>query len=119
MAGALDAAMRTVASTLHKTFGKEVTATIRSTNGYNPAEGYAETTESTATVYGVVGRFKKHELMGDIRASDLKFTMADQDNTAPQTDDAFTIDSVEYEVVAVMPQYSGEQVAYWTVALRA
>lgn len=115
----LDGPMRALSRNLHRTFGKDVTATISSTDGYNPALGYAERTESTATVYGVMGMWSEREIRGDIRTSDIKFSMAAQGNTAPDVGDRFTIDSKVYEVVGVVPVWSGDQVATYKVALRA
>lgn len=118
MPGALDNAMRSVAASLHQTFGKSVTATIATTQGYDPATGYAARDESAATVVGVVSRFRGSEVGDTIRHTDVKFTMAAQGNTAPTTEHRVTIDGADYEVVEIMPQYSGAQVAYYTLVLR-
>lgn len=118
--GALDGVARNVASSLIKKFGRDSTATITTSQGYNPALGYAETTTSTATVKGVVARWNHAEILGSqIRMTDIKFVVAAQGNTAPTMNDTFTIDGVEFEVVEIREVWSGEQVAYYHVALRA
>jgi len=119
MPGALDGAMRSVAKSLHQTFGKSVTATIRGEAIYNPTTGVAAVDETGYSVVGVVGRFRQSELQGDIEASDIKLTVAAKGNPDMTTADAVTMEDRDYEVVAVMPVYSGAQIAYYSLALRA
>jgi hypothetical protein len=71
------------------------------------------------TVAALVKDFNGIELLsGAIQAGDRKVSIAALNTTEPQIGDTMTIDSLDYNVLAVKSIWSGEKVAIYQLQVR-
>lgn len=117
----LDAPMRGVASTLLALFGTTVTLVFLDTSGYDPATASVSPSESTEAGKGAFVKYRHDEVDGErVQAGDVKVIVAAKDWTNdPTTADKLRFGSIEYDVVGVNADYSGDQIALYTMQVRA
>jgi hypothetical protein len=118
MPGKLDN-LQGVATNLIKDFGKlstfrAVARTFSATTGKT-----TETTTDTSVYATPPEPFKKFRVDGDaIRTTDLS-TLIRGKGLSPQQGDRFVYNGVEYQIVAVWPQFAGTVIAFYELQLRA
>ncbi len=101
--------LRRTSKRLADKFGATLVLTYVSAPTLDAATGIVTTTETTATVRGIVENYSEFDLLTDpaIEAGDLKVTISAQGITEPAPEDRVTIDSVEYDVIDVTHHESG------------
>lgn len=120
--GILDGPLAGVSKTLLNTFGKSITY-VRITEGVYDTATMKKVPAATANenVKGQIGSFAANEVRGTIAAADIKVLIARTDaglTAAPKLKDKLIIDAVTYEIVAVTPTYTGDEIALFELAVR-
>lgn len=115
----LDAALRSVASTLVGQFGTDVTLVIPGTT-QNEDTGVVSGSDTTETHKGSVQRYRVDQIDGTrILPGDVKVILAAADWTAtPTAGQRIRFGGHEHQVVNVSSTYSGDQVASYVVQAR-
>lgn len=118
MPGKLDS-LQGVATTLIKDFGKA--STLRTVSrAFSAATGTTTETVTDTTVYATPPEpFKAYRINDEtIRTTDLS-TLVQGKGLSPQQGDRLIFAGVEYQIVAVRPQYAGTVIAFYELQLRA
>lgn len=119
----LDAALSSVAKSVLRQYGRQVTVTRRAgaDGTYNEATGQVEGgTAQAFTCYGSVQSFTRDSLDGSIKRGDMKVLVAASDATfQPRAQDRITVDGNDYEVVSVLvAEGTGTSILYTLQARR-
>lgn len=120
MTGALDAEMRALADDLTSEFGKTVTF-VEVSKTFDPSTGSTTETTTETTLASVPPQdFAFSEMDGSlIQQGDLVIGLpAKTVPVEPTTQDRLKIDGDTWQIVAVRPVASGEQVALYNVQVR-
>jgi hypothetical protein len=116
----LDLVIPELANDLIGEFGKSIEYAERPTNEYDPATSSYTQTGDFITIKGVVEPFTGQRMMaGLVEAEDLKITCpAIAFVNTPTSGDQFRFDGETFNVINVLPTYSGEEVAVYEFQVR-
>lgn len=117
----LDSAMRETASRLLGTYGKELTLRRDVRSDYRPASGdFLVETHIDDTFRGFFVDYNAKQIDGTlVQAGDRQVLAAAKDlPEAPRAGDHVMIDAETWDVIHVKADWSGEQVALYTMQVR-
>lgn len=120
MTGALDARMRSLAERLVDKFGKPVTLR-RTSSTYNPVTGTTSETTANHAVNAVVELYEDRLIDGSlVQVGDMRVTVpaASLSVEPSTTTDTLILDGDTWQLVRVLPVWSGEQVATYQLQVR-
>jgi hypothetical protein len=105
-------------------FGKDITYTLTEPGDYNPATSLAEATGEPFIIKGIVEPYRGQRMLaGLIEVGDLKVTVAAKSfegKSEPTPGDIADIngDGTNFNIITVLPNYSGELVAIYELQVR-
>lgn len=121
----LDLEIPGLASSLIAEYGKEIGYTQRNPGEYDPATSMAAPVDNPQNIKAIVEPFKSGQTFGGalIETGDLKLTAAresfDQFEDGPSSGDIAYINNSPFNVINVLPTYSGELIAIYEFHIRA
>jgi hypothetical protein len=121
----LDLEIPGLASSLIAEYGKQIGYTQRNPGEYDTITSMAAPVDNPQQIMAIVDPFKVGQTFGGglIEAGDLKITAAresfDQFDEKPSSGDLTFIDDLPFNVINVLPTYSGELIAIYEFHVRA
>ena len=92
------------------------TATVAS---YNAASGVKSTATTDKSIDVVVDKFAFNEIDGEqVKSSDVKLVMFNNDDTVPSLSDKVVMNGVTYDLINVSPVQAGSKVIIFMLQLR-
>ena len=86
---------------------------------YNAASGVKSTTTTDKSIDVVVDKFAFNEIDGEqVKSSDVKLVMFNNDDTVPSLSDKVVMNGVTYDLINVNPVQAGSKVIIFMLQLR-
>ena len=118
----LDEEIPGLATEIIAEYGKDIAYIQREPGTYDPATSQAMPTPTDRVIKGIVEPYRGQRLIaGLVEAGDLKVTCAAESFEGlkdPSPEDIMTIDDKDFNVINVLPTYSGELVAIYEFQVR-
>lgn len=86
---------------------------------YNAASGVKSITTTDKSIDVVVDKFAFNEIDGEqVKSSDVKLVMFNNDDTVPSLSDKVVLNGVTYDLISVNPVQAGSKVIIFMLQLR-
>lgn len=98
-----------------------IPATLKTTGvaSYNAASGVKSTATTDKSIDVVVDKFAFNEIDGEqVKSSDVKLVMFNNDDTVPSLSDKVVMNGVTYDLINVNPVQAGSKVIIFMLQLR-
>lgn len=97
----------------------QATLKVAGVAAYNAASGVKSTTTTDKSIDVVVDKFAFNEVDGEqVKSSDVKLVMFNNDDTVPSLSDKVVLNGVTYDLINVNPVQAGSKVIIFILQLR-
>lgn len=117
--GVLDQPLRGVASTLLRTFGKDVILRLKTTGVFDETTDTAAVTEADVPVKAVVSEYTRDAFEGRVKSGDKQLIVAAADLTEiPDEEDEVFVDGSKHQIVMIRQITATDEPAIYEIAAR-